>query len=101
MEDMDIIVLKDDEGHEHEYEVLDYLEVDDQEYVILAMPESEDEAFMLRVDLTEDGEETFTVVEDDEEWDRVAAAWEALLDEEEDIELLFEEDEMDEEEDEF
>ncbi len=101
MEDMDIIVLKDDEGHEHEYEVLDYLEVDDQEYVILAMPESEDEAFMLRVDLTEDGEETFTVVESDEEWDRVAAAWEALLDEEEDIELLFEEDEMDEEEDEF
>jgi len=101
VEDMDIIVLKDDEGHEHEYEVLDYLEVDDQEYVILAMPESEDEAFMLRVDLTEDGEETFTVVESDEEWDRVAAAWEALLDEEEDIELLFEEDEMDEEEDEF
>lgn len=92
----DVIVLTDDEGKEHEFELIDVLEVDDHEYAVLAPLNGgsedseegaedfdEDEAIILRVDTDENGERVFSDIEDDEEWEKVAEAWESSLDEEE------------------
>lgn len=99
MEEEDVIVLTDEEGHEHEFAVVDMVELDGKEYAIL-LPfldeEEEDEeaeAVILRVEKDADGEEVLVDIEDDAEWERVADEWERLMEEEE--EAIEEEDEED------
>src|SRR5690606_32520966 len=87
MEEIETVVFRDEDGEEIEFEVLDFIEVDDREYVIVAMPDSDDEAFILRVETDQQGNETYVTIEDDAEWDRVAEAYEELLDEEDDEDL--------------
>lgn len=79
------VVLTDDEGNEHEFDLVDIIEVDGQRYAILGLPENEDEAIVLRVE-EEDGEECLVTIDDDSEWERVAEAWEEMqeFEEEED-----------------
>jgi uncharacterized protein YrzB (UPF0473 family) len=82
------IVLLDEEGKEFEFHVVDVIEVDGSEYAIL-LPADEDvpeEAEVLRIDKDESGQEILVQVEDDEEWERVAQAWEELVNEWEDEE---------------
>ncbi len=69
------ITLKDEEGNDHEFEILDVIEVDDSEYAILAGVES-DEAIALRVEVNDDGQQFLVDISDDQEWNRVAEAWE-------------------------
>lgn len=101
----DVIVLTDESGEEHEFELIEILEVDDREYAVLAPLDGEakedageedldeDEAIILRVETDENGERVFSDIEDDDEWEKVAEAWESSLDEDW-------EDEEDEEEEE-
>ncbi len=80
----DIVVLTDEEGQEHSFAVLDILTVNAQDYAILVPLTGEEvtdheaeeqEAVIFR--LVPDGEEqALLVVEDDDEWQAVAAAWE-------------------------
>jgi uncharacterized protein YrzB (UPF0473 family) len=82
----DVIVLKDEEGQEHKFAVLDILTVNAQEYAILVplgaedtaeQGETEQEAVIFRlVPGGESEERALLVVEDDEEWQAVAEAWE-------------------------
>lgn len=89
----DVITLVDEEGKEHEFMVLDIILVNDSEYAIMVPADQEmvdteadeQEAVIFRID-EKDGEQTLVVVEDDEEWDAVAAAWEEMADYEEDEE---------------
>lgn len=88
MEEDQLIVLTDEDGKEHEFSVVDMIEVNGKEYAIL-LPfsdeeelDDESEAVILRVDKAEDGEEILVDIEDDEEWEKVADAWEELIDEE-------------------
>ena len=88
-DEQEVIVLTDEEGKELECIILDYLEVDSKRYVVIApVTEEEDseedeiEVDILRVDADENGEEMFSVIEDDEEWDKVADSWQELQDEE-------------------
>jgi len=83
----DIIILQDEDGNEHEFSIVDVLELDDNKYAIL-MPTNEemDEAVILKIDVDENGDEILVEIEDDEEWEAVARAWEEMLDEEEEIE---------------
>jgi len=102
----DVIVLTDESGEEHEFELIEILEVDDREYAVLAPLDGEakedageedldeDEAIILRVETDENGERVFSDIEDDDEWEKVAEAWESSLDDED------WEDEEDEEEEE-
>lgn len=98
MEEEDVVVLTDEEGREHEFAVVDMLELDGKEYAVL-LPfldeeEEEDEeaeAVILRVEKDADGEEVLVDIEDDAEWERVADEWERLIEEEE--EAVEEEDE--------
>jgi len=85
----DTIVLTDEEGTEHEFTLVDILEVQDREYAVLLPPEEaeadedeECEAVILRIDREEDGSEVLVDIEDDEEWQRVAGAWDELVEEE-------------------
>ncbi len=83
----DVVVLTDEDGAEHEFTVVDVIEVGDKEYAIL-LPmdqepdeEDEEEAVILRVE-HEDGEDVLVEIDDDDEWERVAEAWEEIVDEE-------------------
>ncbi|WP_206812688.1 DUF1292 domain-containing protein [Paradesulfitobacterium ferrireducens] len=87
-EEFDTIILTDDEGKDHEFLHLDTLEVDGSTYFVL-MPineeedEEADEAIILKLGHDEKGNEMLLDIEDDEEWEKVADAWENLEEEEE------------------
>lgn len=74
-----IVVLTDDEGNDHEFEVLQIMELDDTEYAILLPLEGQegegDEAIILKIGVDENGDEVLFDIEDDEEWEMVAQAW--------------------------
>jgi uncharacterized protein YrzB (UPF0473 family) len=74
----DTIVLIDEDETEHEFTILEYLEIDEQLYAVLVpKDDASEEAFIFRVEVDENGEETFMDIEDDDEFARVAAILEA------------------------
>ena len=84
----DLITLVDDEGQEHEFEVLDTLETDEGVFMALVPtrqnPEEvaeEAETYYIFEVIEEDGEEQLQEVEDDELLDRLADAFEARFNE--------------------
>ena len=81
VEDREIVVLYDEEDNECRFEVLAVLDVDDGRYAIL-MPEDGDkedeEAYVLRIEQDENGEDILVGVDDDEELDTVVEAYEDL-----------------------
>lgn len=89
-EEMDMIVLYDEDGNETEFEVVATLEVEDNEYAILLPrdddrdPEAEivDEAYVLRIEQDENGEDILVGIEDEEELNMVIDAYEELVKEE-------------------
>ena len=87
---MDNVVLVDEDGVEHEFVMLDVIEVDDCQYAVL-QPVDEDleddeepEAILLKIETDADGEEILTDIEDDDEWEKVADAWQDIMEEERD-----------------
>lgn len=83
---MDIISLSDEEGNEYNFEILDRIETEDGDYVAL-LPIYDDpqdtlddngELVIMRVG-EEDGEEYYENIEDDDEYDTVADAFIARL----------------------
>ena len=63
------ILLADEDGNEAAYDIADYVEVDDKEYVVLVpQDEADDEVVILRVEPDEEDEDTeLFVPEEDEE----------------------------------
>jgi len=85
-----IITLVDENGEEEDYEVIDIVEMEDAQYVVLlAVEENPDEAnegevIILKFGKDDTGSDILVTIEDDEEWERVADAWEEkLVDEDE------------------
>lgn len=73
------ILLEDEEGQEHEFLVVDILELDGEQYVILLpVEETKDEALVLKIGWDEEGKEVLYEIESEEEWERVAEAWRKL-----------------------
>ena len=79
----DIVVLIDEEGNEHDFALVDRFPVDMNEYAVLVPvlyldedgeeePDLDEEAYIFRIDVS-DGEETLVEVEDEVEWNEVAA----------------------------
>lgn len=91
-EEFPILILVDEDGEEHEFELLAELEIEDQSYRVL-VPAAEDEeevdeeeeveVVILKVVYDEEGNEFLADIEDDEEWEKVADAWQELADNEE------------------
>lgn len=100
----DVINLLDEEGNEHEFEIIDAVECDDQQYLALVpiFDEAEDsledsgELVILRVSEDEDDsdEQFLEAIEDEAEYTRVADMFMERLKDEFDFE---EEDEAEEE----
>ncbi|HZW82015.1 MAG TPA: DUF1292 domain-containing protein [Candidatus Deferrimicrobium sp.] len=83
-EEFDTVILTDDSGEEHEFVHLDTIELDGNTYLVL-MPivedendEEADEAIILKLGKDDEGNEVLLDIEDDEEWEKVADAWESL-----------------------
>jgi len=85
LEMTDIITLIDEENVEHEFEIEAFLDVENNKYAVLIPicdDEAEDEAVLMRFGVDEDGEDILYDIEDDEEWEKVAEAYEAYAEEE-------------------
>lgn len=85
----DIVVLVDENGEEVEFEHIDTIEMNDNEYVVLAPymeeePEEndEEEIIILKVEHNENGEDSFVTVEDEEELDAVFEEFQSRMEEE-------------------
>lgn len=89
-EELPIMVLVDEDGAEHHFELLAELEIEDNTYKVLLplldedseIDEDEVEIFFFKVLLDEEGNEFLSDIEDDEEWEMVADAWKELEEEE-------------------
>lgn len=81
----EVLTLTDEEGNEHEFSVIDIIEMDGSEYAILLPLEGgeddQDEAIILRIDSDDDGNEVLVDIEDDEEWEKVADSWASMVEE--------------------
>jgi len=84
------VTLMDEEGVEHNFTVIDIIEVEGKEYaILLPVDEESDEAIILKFDLDEEGNELLVDIEDDEEWEKVADYWEEMIVKEEEEVRLF------------
>lgn len=82
-EQEEVITLIDEEGVELDFTVIDIIEVDGSEYAILLPVEEEsDEAIILKIASDDEGNELLVDIEEDEEWEKVANAWEEKVAEE-------------------
>ncbi len=78
MEDDKIITLLDENEKEEDFEIIATLEVDNFKYaILLSLQHDTDEAMVFRI-VEEDNEYILECVEDDEEFNNVAAAYEQL-----------------------
>jgi uncharacterized protein YrzB (UPF0473 family) len=90
-ENFPLLVLVDEDGNEHEYEFLAKIEVEGQNYHVLIPyeeekdldDEAEIEVIIRKVAIDEEGNDFLADIEDDEEWEKVVAAWQERLDNEE------------------
>ncbi|NLM26497.1 MAG: DUF1292 domain-containing protein [Firmicutes bacterium] len=66
------ITLIDEEGIEHNFTVIDFVEIEDRSYAVL-LPEVDPEAgaVIFKIELDENGEEILLDIEDDEEFEEV------------------------------
>ena len=78
----DLVTLTDDDGKEYNFEVLDAIETDDGRYLAMLptyddpkkMLDDSGELVIVKV-VEEDGEEYYTEIEDDDEYEMVADAF--------------------------
>jgi len=89
----DIIVLVDENGEETEFELLDTIEMDGNEYVVLLPLDSydeeeemeEEEVVILKMERGDDGESSFVNIEDEDELDAVFEEFRLRMEEEYDF----------------
>ncbi|MCT4565377.1 MAG: DUF1292 domain-containing protein [Maledivibacter sp.] len=82
MEERNIISLMDENNKETEFEVIATLEINETEYaILLPLDEETDEALVFKI-ARENGEEILEYVDNDEEINMVAEAYDELLEDE-------------------
>lgn len=79
-----IITLVDEEGEEQDFEIIMTLDVEEEEYAILLPIDATDDEDAYVFKIIHEGEEDYMLVaiEDDEEYENVVAAYEAIMEEE-------------------
>lgn len=80
-----LVVLVDEDGHEHTLQVLERVELNGNDYAILVPwdEEEDDSAIPFKI-VVEDGEELLYDIEDDDEWEAIVEFWNNYVDEQED-----------------
>ena len=91
IDDDEAVILIDEDGGEHEFYLIDTIELGEARYAIL-LPAEEDEGeesevIILKIGEDEEGNEVFYEIEDDDEWEKVADAWEEAETEDDDSTL--------------
>jgi uncharacterized protein YrzB (UPF0473 family) len=88
----DVVVLIDEDGKEVEFEHLDTIELNENEYVILVpLDESEDteddvdEVVILKIEHNESGDDSFVSVDDEEELDKVFEEFKQRMEDDYDV----------------
>jgi len=85
----DVVVLVDENGEECEFEYLDTIEMNGNEYVVLVPlneemedeESEEEEVVILKVEHNADGEDTFITIEDEDEINEVFEEFQARMEE--------------------
>ena len=73
----EVFTLTDEEGNESDFEFIGKIELGDKTYVALVPVDGDEEEYViLKVDTDENGEEYLSTIEDDEEFDKAADAFE-------------------------
>lgn len=95
------VVLVDEEGHEHRFNLLDIVEVDGAKYAVMVPEnqntvtnEDEEEAVIFRIENDENGEEVLMDIEDDEEFVKVREVLDEMYEYEDEDEELPEGDDL-------
>lgn len=84
----DLVVLVDENGEEAKFELLDTFEFNGSEYVVLLPFEQEDdgsgmgEVVILKIDRSENGDDSFLTIDNDDELDAVFEQFKIRMDEE-------------------
>lgn len=87
----DILTLTDDDGVEHEFEVIDTADLDEEHYVAVVPVldenniDEEQELIILRVQPDENGEEFLVTIDDETEFNNVSSLFMDRLSEDYDI----------------
>lgn len=83
--DIETIVLYDENGVETEFKVVVKFDIEDDEYVVVSPKDAieEDTAIALKIVKDEEGNEVFKTVEDENEFEMVAEAYNTLFPEDE------------------
>ena len=73
----EVFTLTDEEGNESDFEFIGRIELGENTYVALVPVDGDEEEYViLKVDTDENGEEYLSTIEDDEEFDKAADAFE-------------------------
>ena len=73
----EVFTLTDEDGNESDFEFIGRIELENNSYVaLIPVDGSEDEYVILKVDKDENGEEYLITIEDDDEFDKAADAFE-------------------------
>ncbi|NLV17227.1 MAG: DUF1292 domain-containing protein [Syntrophomonadaceae bacterium] len=83
-DEFEVLVLVDDDGQEHSFELIAELDIDGKTYVIVAPLDEEEndeevEISILKATFDEEGNMFLADIDDDEEWEKVADAWQDLV----------------------
>ncbi len=81
----DRVVLTDEEGVEREFDIIGTLEMDGNEYFALVAVEGDEDEYIILKAVEENGEEVLITIDDDDEFDRVADAFDNEMMEEIDL----------------
>ncbi len=75
----EVVILTDEEGNEREFIIVETMPLENQHYAVLVPADGNDEdGFIMRIEEDENGEEYLIDIEEEEEWNRVVAAYEQL-----------------------
>lgn len=89
-----VVILTDEDGVDSEFEIVTILNVDNNEYCVLYPVDSEDDdAIVLKLIQDDKGDDMLTEIEDDDEFEKVAEAYEEWAEENEEYGEYSEEDE--------
>lgn len=75
VEEVEMVTLTDEDGKEIEFELIGRLTLDGKDYIALMSQDNDEEYIILKSEKDENGEETFVTIEDDDEFDNVADAF--------------------------
>lgn len=81
----DRVTLTDEEGVEREFDIIGTLQMDGADYFALVAVDGEEDEYIILKAVEENGEEVLITIDDDDEFDRVADAFDNEMMEEYDL----------------